>query len=251
MVVASCVAFRMRSKISASPRTSSWAVGPQHRRGGRVGAVEGPGQAAEGDHVAATAALANVTKRSRGSAPAVTSAASDQNTTALAVTTTTRLAATGRSRRLRRLPARVVEPPPVAPAAVDGPTGEAEQPQLLGGRRVDGEPVRVVGVPLGLPHRVGLAVLPHPALAQQPVLGEPRAAEHERGPPRVGEEEGAGGQPRQRLDEARRDEVHRDVPGRSADAEVEVAPLVRSLASSGSSRCPMPGGSTLVTVSSS
>ena len=111
----------------------------------------------------------------------------------------------------------------MAPKALDGPVGEAEQPQLLGRRRVHRQPVRVVGVALGLAHRVGLAVLPDGALAQEPVRGEPGATEQQRRPPRVGEEDRRGGQSPQQFDEAGRDEVHRDRQRRTADAEVEVA----------------------------
>ncbi len=196
---------------------------PQHRRGGRPRAVEGPRQATEGDHAGRGGGArerheAVEGQRAGGDVggqrPEHDGVGGEDD---------------GEARRHRALaqprrrPAQVVQPPPVAPEPVDGPAGEAEQPQLLGRRRVHGQPVRVVGVPLGFAHRLGLAVLPDPALAQQPVRRQPRAAEHQRGPPRVGEEEGAGGQPGQQLDEARRDEVHRDEQGRSADAEVEVA----------------------------
>ena len=71
---------------------------------------------------------------------------------------------------------------------VDRPAGQAEQPQLLARRRIDGEPVRVVGVALRAAHFVGVAVAPDGALAQQPVGREPRAGEHDRRPPREAEQ---------------------------------------------------------------
>ena len=75
----------------ASPNLSTAAVGaPAPSR-----AQDNPPKAIM---LAPMAALANITKRSSGSVPAVTSAASDQNTTALAASTRARLAATGRSR---------------------------------------------------------------------------------------------------------------------------------------------------------
>ena len=91
-------------------------------------------------------------------------------------TTSSRLQSTGRSRSrvasycssCRRRAAR--------DEAVDRPAGEAEQPQLLAGRRIDGEPVGVVGVALRAAHLVGVAVAPDRALAQQPVRGQPGAA---------------------------------------------------------------------------
>ena len=48
--------------------------------------------------------------------------------------------------------------------AVDSPAGQAEEPQLLGGGRVHGQPVDVVGVPLRRPDLRGVAVLPDGAL---------------------------------------------------------------------------------------
>ncbi len=69
--------------------------------------------------------------------------------------------------------------------AVDDPAGEAEQAEFLGGRRIDREPEGVVGVTLRAAHLVGVAVTPDGALTQQPVSGEPCAAEQEGRPPRV------------------------------------------------------------------
>ena len=49
-----------------------------------------------------------------------------------------------------RPPLELVELNPTSAEAVDDPVGEAEEAKFLGGRRVDGEPVRVLGVPLRL-----------------------------------------------------------------------------------------------------
>ena len=87
----------------------------------------------------------------------------------------------------RRLVLQLVQPRAARDEAIDRPVGEAEQAQLLRRRRIDREPVRVVGVALRAAHLLGVAVAPDRALAQQPVRGEPGAAEHERRPPRVGE----------------------------------------------------------------
>ena len=101
-------------------------------------------------------------------------------------------------RRARR-PARR---PPSAPAAgsprtaagtagsapirepVDHPVGEPEQPQLLGRRRVGGEAVGIVRVPLGRRAPLGVAVAPDPALPQQPVGRAPGEQQDQRRPPR-------------------------------------------------------------------
>jgi hypothetical protein len=48
--------------------------------------------------------------------------------------------------------------------SIDGPAGKAEQPQFFAGRRIDGQPVGVVGIPLGCPHFLVIAVAPHSAL---------------------------------------------------------------------------------------
>ena len=60
---------------------------------------------------------------------------------------------------------------------VDGPPGQAEQAELLGWRRLNGEPVGVVGITLRAAHLLRVAVAPDAALAQQPVCGQPSAAE--------------------------------------------------------------------------
>ena len=102
----------------------------------------------------------------------------------------------------------VVQAPPLGGEPVDDPVGQPEQADLLRRRRVDGKPVRVLGVPLGPLHLGRAAVLPDGALAEQPMGGRPGEHEHDRLPPPVpGQQDGrgdAGDQP----DEAVGDEVH-------------------------------------------
>ena len=198
-------------------------VQPQHRRRGRSRAVEGPGEPAEGDHARADGGAREdhqAVERQRAGGDVGGQRPEHDGVGGQDQEQARRHRAFA---QLRRLPAQVVEPPPVPPEALDDPVGDTEQPQLLGGRRVHRQAVRVVGVPLRLAHRVGLAVLPDRALAQQPVGGEPGPAEQQRRPPGVGEEDRHGGQSGQQLDEAGGDEVHRDGQRRPADAEVEVA----------------------------
>ena len=106
---------------------------------------------------------------------------------------------------------------------VDRPAGQAEQAQLLGGGRVDGQPVGVVGVALRAAHLVGVAIAPDGALPQQPVGGQPAAGQHEGRPPGEGEQHRRRRQAADHLDEAPRDEVHRDRQRRPGHAEVELA----------------------------
>jgi hypothetical protein len=107
--------------------------------------------------------------------------------------------------------------------ACQHPVRDAEEPQLLGRGRVDREAIGVVGVALRLAHLLGVAVEPDGALAQQPVRRQPRAREHERRPPREGEERERAREAREQVDEAVGDEVHVDVHRRARHAEVEVA----------------------------
>ena len=107
--------------------------------------------------------------------------------------------------------------------AIDDPVGEAEQPELLAGRGVNGQAVGVVGVALRAADFVGVAIAPDAALAQQPVRGQPRAAEQQRRPPRVRGEHDDRREPADHLDQAAGDEVHRDRQRRTGHAEVEVA----------------------------
>src|SRR5580704_5823593 len=50
----------------------------------------------------------------------------------------------------RRLPAEIVEATPARGEPIDRPRREAEQAQFFGGRRVDREPIRIVGMTLRL-----------------------------------------------------------------------------------------------------
>jgi hypothetical protein len=106
---------------------------------------------------------------------------------------------------------------------VDHPSRQAEQPELLARRRVDGEAVRVLGVSLGAADVVGVAIAPHAALAEQPVGGTPAEQHRERRPPREPEQQSRRGDPDHHLHEPVREEVHRDRQRRAHHPEVEVA----------------------------
>ena len=75
---------------------------------------------------------------------------------------------------------------------------------------------------LGFAHHVRVAILPDAALPQQPVRGQPRAAEQQRRPPGVRGEHGHGRKPGQEFHQAGGDEVHGNRQRRAADAEVEI-----------------------------
>ena len=107
--------------------------------------------------------------------------------------------------------------------AIDRPACQSEQPQLLARRRIHGEPVGVVGVALRAAHLIRVAVAPDRALAQQPMRRQPRAAEHDRRPPRVSGEHDGGREAADHLDQAARDEVHRDEQRRAGHAQVEIS----------------------------
>ena len=169
-----------------------------------------------------TALCANTTTSARVRLPLPAAPASDQNTATLAPTTSSRLHSTGFSRsrvasycsacrRVRRVD-----------ETIDRPVGEAEEPQLLRGGRIDRHPEGVVGVALRGAHDVGVAVPPDRALAQQPVRGQPRPAQDDRGPPRIREEHHRAGEPADQLDQAAGDEVHGDAQRRTGHAEVEI-----------------------------
>ncbi len=106
---------------------------------------------------------------------------------------------------------------------LDRPGREAEQAQLLARRRVHGQAVGVLGIPLRASHLVRVAVAPDRALAQQPVRGQPRARQHDRRPPRVADEDHGGGEPPDHGRHAVRDEVHGDRERGPGHAQVEVA----------------------------
>ncbi len=124
-----------------------------------------------------TAALANVTARPRSMrARAQRRARSTRTPRRSRASTISRLHTTGRSRRRvasqRRSNSRRRCAVKRSTVQVDKP----EQAQLFGGRRIDREPVRVVGVTLRLTYLVGVAIAPHGAFAQQPLRREPAAA---------------------------------------------------------------------------
>ena len=107
--------------------------------------------------------------------------------------------------------------------AIDGPGGEAEQAQFLARRRIDGQPVGVIGVPLSRAYFRILAVAPNAALAQQPMRGQPGAGQQQRSPPRVTQEDDCGGDAADHLDHAVGNKIHRDGERRSGHAQVEIA----------------------------
>ena len=155
--------------------------------------------------------------------PSAAADASDQKTTTLAAMTSKQ---TPRERPLsqaRRLVLKLVEPCASRDEPLDRPADQPEQPQFLARRRIDGQPIRVVGIALGAAHLVGVAVAPDGALAQQPVRREPRAGEHERRPPGEAEEHDRRGEAADHADQAAGDEVHRVRQRRPGHAEVEVA----------------------------
>ena len=76
---------------------------------------------------------------------------------------------------------------------------------------------------LRLADLVGVAVAPHPALAQQPMSRQPGGRKRQRGPPvEVGEKDGRTDADHE-VDEPAGDEVHRDLERRAHHPEVEVA----------------------------
>ena len=173
--------------------------------------------------LAPTATWANTTTWSRPSRPLAAASASAQKTTRLAATTRVDAPDQGPLPQPGGPVLELVQPPPVGGEALDRPVGQAEQPQLLGRRRVDGQPVGVVGVALGRPDLLGGPVAPDRALAQQPVGGQPGPAQQQRRPPGEPGQDDGRGQPADQLDQAGGDEVHRDRQRRAGHAQVEVA----------------------------
>ena len=129
--------------------------------------------------------------------------------------------------RLLAQPCRVVlqrvQPRAASHETIDRPGREAEETQLLRRRRIDREPERVVGVALRGTHFVGVAIAPDRALAQQPMRGQPGAAQDNRDPPGVREEHHGTREAAHHFDEPACDEVHRDAQRRTGHAEVEIA----------------------------
>ena len=138
-----------------------------------------------------TIAVRKTMVRSRLMWPSAAAFAIDHATSAFAASTSDQAEAERAFAQPRRLPLELVEVAAPRGEPLDHPVGEAEQPHFLRGGRVDREAVRVVGVALRGAHLVGVAVLPHRALAQQVVRRHPRADEQRRRPPRVAEEQQA------------------------------------------------------------
>jgi hypothetical protein len=114
------------------------------------------------------------------------------------------------------------EAPAAGGEAVHRPARQAEQAQLLGRRRIDGQPVRVVGVALGVDDLLGLAVPPDGRLPQEPVGRPPGRQQEGRGPPPEAEQDEGLAHPGDHRHEALGDEPHRDRQRRARNPEVEV-----------------------------
>ena len=154
---------------SQSARLVHRRVQPQHGRGRRGRAVECPREPAKGDHAGAHRGRRKryqATEReaavSRGTAerPEHGEIGGDDDQQA------------PQNRPLAqasRLPEKVGEPAASGREAFDDPVGQSEQSQLLGGWRIDGQPVGVVGMPLRVAHFFGVAVAPDGTLAEHPV----------------------------------------------------------------------------------
>ena len=124
----------------------------------------------------------------------------------------------------RRPPLQLEQPAPPGREPIDRPIRQPEQPDLLRRGRVDREAVRVVGVPLRAraPRRCCGRARPSSraaASASPPTHRRARAAPTTR----YAREEDRLRDPAGHVDEADRDEVHRDRERRPRDAEVEVA----------------------------
>ena len=150
-----------------------------------------------------TAALANVTAWPRSMRAAFTPNAIDANTATFADSTISRLHTTGRSRSRVASQRRSNSRRRCLRESLHGPRRQSEQPQFLRRRRVDREPIRIVGVTLRFAHLLGVAVAPHRAFAQQPMRGEPGARQHQRRPPRICGEQQRRREPGDELDQAR------------------------------------------------
>ena len=225
----------------------------QHRGHRRGGAVERPVEPAEGDHARAHRGLGEDDQRAEvepaggggvGQRPEhgdVRAGDQQQAPDQRPLAQARRRGTAARSSRLRR-----------RDEALDHPVGQAEQPQLLGRRRIDREPVGVLGVALGRAHLVGVAVAPDRALAQQPVGGEPGAARAASGAHQA--------YANSTTAEASPAIISTRPPAMKSMLMYIGGPVmprsnsratVRSLVSLGSSRWPMPGGRTQASVSRS
>ncbi len=76
----------------------------------------------------------------------------------------------------------LVQPRPPRDEAVDRPASQAEEAQFFARGRVDGKPIRVVGVALCGAHFIRVAIEPDRALAQEPVRRQPRAGQQQSAP---------------------------------------------------------------------
>lgn len=106
---------------------------------------------------------------------------------------------------------------------VERPTGKAEQTQFLTCRRIDCQPVSILGVPLRAAHFIGIAIAPDRAFAQKPMRGQPRAREQGGRPPRVSGKQGGAGDAADHLHHPVGDEIHGDRKRRPGHSAVELA----------------------------
>ena len=195
----------------------------QHRGDRRRGAVERPGEAAEGDHAGARGGAGEGHQPAQRQAAAGRGGAQGPEDDEVGGEHQQQAPEDRALAQPGGLPAQLRQALAARPEALDDPVAEAEQPQLLGSRRLDRETVGVVRMALRLAHLLGVAVAPDAALAQQPVGGEPGAAEQQRRPPGPGGEHHRRGDAAHPLHQPGGDEVHRDGHRRTADAEIEVA----------------------------
>ena len=196
--------------------------------------------------LAPTAACRYVVAAPSPTRPSRTASASAQNTNALPASTIDQRTDQRPLAQPGRLPLQLVEPGTPRGEPLDHPAGQAEQPQLLRRRRLDGEVVGVVGVPLRVAHLGGVAVAPHTALAQQPVGRAPR--------PRAARAAPTRRTPTSTSADAIPDSSWTSPPAMKSIATTQRrtgasrgrsrGPSTRSSASSGFSRWPMPGGVT-------
>ena len=169
-------------------RRSHRRLDTQHGIHRRRGAVEGPTESSKRDHRHAHGALDegdDLTQTEPAAYNGVRERPEDQDVGGhdQQHAPQQRLLAQARRRVLE-----IVQSRAAGDEAIDRPAGQAEQPQLLAGGRIDRDAVGVVGVALRRAHFIGVAIPPDAALAQQPVRRQPCGDEHERRPPRVGKQ---------------------------------------------------------------
>ena len=115
-----------------------------------------------------------------------------------------------------------VQTRPTVHESRERPVRETKKPKFLGGRGIDSDAIRVVGVPLRAPDDVGVSIEPDAAFPQQPVCSQPGAGQQERRPPGVRGQHHGRRHTSQPFDEAAGDEVHRDEQRRTGHPEIEV-----------------------------